>query len=309
MKTIILEGPDGAGKSTLARAFKQLDYAVVPFGVPPLEFQKDEESIFRFFFNELYKQTTEGPDNVVFDRLHLSDRAYAFHMRDGTPMTERNELIIERYIEAIDGQIVICLPPRRTCFQNWLAKGKVGDEYVKDANIWNYVYEHYSDLLFNIKRNQSFMWYDYTRRNAYSFALALKHAQGHPLGPGMVGSQRPRFLFVGERANGLPDLPFMTPTNSSGWLFDVLDDAGFKEQDMAFINTFKTDGSSWYSHEFMEGFNFDNTTVITLGKIAHEAWGELPHEQLEHPQYMKRFKNGERHEYVKRLEHIRRNSP
>jgi len=305
VKTIILEGPDGAGKSTLARALKQLDYAVVPFGVPPVEAQASEETMFRFFFDDLYKWSIAS-EPVVFDRLHLSERIYAPWMREGTQMSERNELLIERYIEAIDGQIVICLPPYRTCFQNWIEKGKTGQEYVKESGTFQRIYEGYTELLFDTKRNQSLLWYDYTRRNAHSFALALKHIQGRALGPGMVGSQRPRFLFVGERANGLPDLPFMTPNDSSGWLFDVLNDAGFKERDIAFINTFKADGTPWYTPEFKQ---CNSSTVITLGKVAHEAWGELPHEQLEHPQYMKRFKNGERYEYVKRLEQIRRNSP
>jgi hypothetical protein len=305
MRVIILEGPDSSGKSTLAKELENVGYRIVPFGVPPAEAQQTEETIFRFFFNELYK-AGESSERVAFDRLHLSESIYGGWMRGGTLMSDCNEMLIERYLNAIDGQLVMCLPPRRTALKNWLTKNVHGDEYVKSANIWENIYEEYSTLFFNQQRNNNWMWYDYTRHHAGMFAEALVKIQGRPLPHGMVGSQTPRFIFCGEQAAGEPDLPFMTPNNSSGWLFNVVHEAGYKERDIAFINARTLTGEA---HDMPQQVLDMNPTFIALGKTAHQWLSGLSHEELEHPQFFKRFHKNERWDYINRLAEIRRNAP
>lgn len=308
MRTIILEGPDGAGKSTLAAKLRQLGYAVVPFGVPPAAAQRHEESIFRFFFDPLYRRVQAG-GRTVFDRLHLSDAIYGPLMRGGTLMTPRAEALIERYVEAADGQVVICLPPRWVAFANWLRRK--GTEYVKEAKIFNQVYDGYVQLLFNHRRNRSFLWYDYTRRTASSFARALAVCEGQPT-RGTVGSQQPRFLFVGERpGRSSPcqaDLAFMTTRGSSGWLFDAVRDAGFQEREVAFTNALGTTGAPKPLDVYWQQFP-EPPVVIALGKVAVEACAArfVPvFEILDHPQHAKRFNAKHRDDYVRQLAEARR---
>jgi len=313
LKTIILEGPDGAGKTYLADILqKQHGYRFQHFGVPP-----KGVDIFDFFFKPLLHLTGNGewPRSkvapVVIDRLHLSE-IYSPVMRGKkSPLTECMADIIERYVEAIDGQIVLCLPPRRVAFQNWLSRK--GDEYVDKAEKFHKIYDGYVELL--LQRNRNFVWYDYTRYSASSFAQSLVTVHGYPLPPGVLGSQRPRFLFVGERASSAPDLPFATYKGSSGWLHDCLHDAGYEEADMAFVNAYGLDNSEndlpeLVLHLRALPYNLPPPTVIALGHAAAMRCQQLnfPFESVPHPQHSKRFKSKERAQYVRRLAEIRRKS-
>lgn len=301
MNLIILEGPDGTGKSTLAHELEQQGFKNIHFGVPPASAQASEEAMFRFFFEPLYASSVP----VVFDRLHLSDRIYGPLMRGGSPMSLRAEILIERYIEAADGQVVICLPPRRVAFSNWLTRQTEGGEYVQHARVFNAVYDGYMRLLFSHSRNRNYVWYDYTRHRTHAFANSLIRLYGTSLPIGWVGSQTPRFLFVGERANGLPDLPFMTTRNSSGWLYDVLNDAGYEEREIAFMNVLNSEGEVNLPTRISAIDAAE--TIISLGAIAHSRLVEfnINHLNIEHPQYVKRFGINGRQDYVERLRNIR----
>lgn len=231
MRVIILEGPDGSGKSTLASQLEMRGYKILKFGVPPPEARESEETIFHFFYDRLYSAAQEPEAKIVCDRFHISDTIYGAIMRKEWVMTPDVQTILERYIEAIDGQIVMCIPPKRVALANWLSRQE--SEYVQDAGKISAVYNQYVNRLFNIRMNRNYIWYDYTRWNVTSVAKSLEKIEGNPLPAGMVGSQRPRFIFH------VPGLPFDTVEVGSGYkkLTRKVFNAGFKEHEIAFCNT------------------------------------------------------------------------
>ena len=311
MNTIVLDGPDGSGKTSLAQKLVNgHGYHKLHFGVPSAADLSSELSMFHFYFDALYKANRER-DRVVADRSHLSEPIYGPVMRGGTKLTYRVEALVERYLEAIDAQVVICLPPYRISFNNWVRRK--GEEYVKHVDDFKRIYAGYERLLFNRKRNRNFIWYDYTRHDAVGFVSALTSITGHPLPYGVVGSQRPRFLFVGERPGNSNDdthnFAFLTPEGSSGWLFDRIQEAGYQEHEVAFTNAFFRDGGNveltlLYDKLLLRGLQ----QVVALGKIADKALtaAQIPHVAVEHPQFSKRFKSHNLNKYVYALEEIRR---
>lgn len=313
MNTVILEGPDGSGKTTLADRLRDKGYKKIHFGVPTRDQLRTELNMFNFYFNGIRAEVKNGYSLVV-DRCHLSEPIYGPIMRGGTKMTPRVEALLERYLEAIDAQIVICLPSYRTCFNNWVARK--GQEYVDSVGNFRKIYEAYHRLLFNPKRNRNFIWYDYTRHQAPSMANALIDLHGNQLPFFAVGSQHPRFMFVGERP-GHSDIEdhnyaFLTPAGSSGWLFDCLTEAGYQERDVAFCNVYLRDGTlNPLLHEYLYDLTQQGLQqVIALGKVADQQLTEalVPHVAVEHPQHAKRFKSSQRARYVYALEEIRRNT-
>jgi thymidylate kinase len=316
MKVILLDGPDGSGKSTLADTLVKRGYQLIHFGVPPKEALKSEHTIFHFYLDQLYDMTRQH-EHVVCDRSHLAEPIYGRVMRGGTKLTPRAEALLERYLEALDAQVVICLPrDYRISYNNWIARK--GTEYVKESDDFRKIWKGYAHLLFNQKRNQNFLWYDYTRHQVGRFADALEKLAGHPLPDGMVGSQRPRFLFVGERPSAeggkhdaSMDLPFLSPNNSSGWFFDRLKDAGYQEYEMAFINAYKANGDPTNFDDLMACRFWQHiSAVVALGQPAIQALFKAGLKCLPfaHPQFVKRFKSKDVEAYVLALADIRRRS-
>lgn len=310
MNTIILEGPDGSGKSTLAERLRRRGYRVHPFGVPPAAARRSEATIFDFFFEPLvsYTAPTGGKDKNVFDRLHLSDAVYGAAVRNEHVMTPRAQALIERYVEAIDGQLVICLPPYRVAFNNWLRRK--GAEYVKKAETYARIYDGYARLLLS-PRNRRWVWYDYTRYTATSLVNALVAVRGYPLPAGVVGSQRPRFLFVGEGPKkGTRDLPFLTPRNCSGWLYDRIAAAGYEEDEVAFVNALGPDREEKDLAPIvaeLEGRGLQR--IVALGQVAARAVARVrpfKFDSVDHPQHRKRFHAAEAKKYSNYLREIRR---
>jgi predicted ATPase len=292
MNLIILEGPDGAGKTTLAKELEKCGYVYVHHGVPTEEEGKD---LFAWRLKALLD--AREFQSVVFDRLHLSERIYGPVMRGASLHTELHEKLIERYLHAQGGQVVICLPPWRVVLNNWMKNQE--NEYVDSPQKLKRIYDAYEKL------QGPYMCFDYTIYNVQAFAKGLTEIENYKLPDTWVGSPNARFLFVGERANGLPDLPFMEAKNSSLYLHECIDAAGYQESEIAFTNAYQADGS--LNNLLYNPYH--PTTVIALGNVAHVALRDVQHALVAHPAYWKRFHANERQTYVDTLSKIRRSAP
>lgn len=214
MKVIILEGPDGSGKTTLAKVLAEdHKYKIVHNGPP------ETKELDLFYIGQLYGANSDSKP-TVFDRLHLGERIYGNVMRNKSLINPMEEKIIERHSEAMDAQIVLCLPPWRIVLENWVRNA--ANEYVDSVAKLETIYDAYLKLLYS---GRPYVWFDYTRHRVHSFAEALTRLQGNPLPKGVIGSQRPRFLFLTGK---------MTAKMNSN-IFH----AGFNEQEIAFTDDIK----------------------------------------------------------------------
>jgi hypothetical protein len=295
MNLIILEGPDGSGKTTLAKALEKAGYTYYHFGVPP-----PGADLFRFFMEPLLAATRP----TVFDRCYPSNAIYEPVMRPGgAVLTDIQEALLTRVVAARGGQVVLCLPPWRTVLANWLKKK--GEEYVQDVEKMENIYVLYRNLAMV---RYEYPVFDYTRTVVGSYVAALSLQCNCVLPAGMVGSPNARFLLVGERPNpnSLTPLPFLDYRNSSGYLTECLWDAGYTEPELAFANAFN-------ANDQQTSFNDEEKrwTIIALGEVASASLHQqgVKHYPLPHPQFWKRFYAGERDKYVEKLAKIRREAP
>jgi hypothetical protein len=298
-KVVILEGPDGAGKTTLATHLEQEHgFHYIHTGKP-----SGNGSLLVEYCLILDEARRSG-EKIVIDRLHVGESVYGPLMRGTDLITSEGQDIIQRFINAMGAVEVFCLPPYEVCERNWAERHFQGREYVTEVHKFRAVYAAY-DRFFRLPRHSKAMHYDYTSRSmgdtGETIVKTLEGRQGLPLE--CIGSLTGRFLVVGEIANQEKlDAPWVDLGNSSHFLNTALWEAGFTEDELVFMNAKKLDGTKngpWLTAAEL------NLCAIALGGVASKSFGKYPHHSLPHPAYWKRFHSGKRQEYVERLRKIR----
>lgn len=116
-KIVILEGPDGGGKSWLATQLHDVyGYRIVKTGPPALD--GDVTAAYLAALHEALQR----PGRVVFDRLHTGESIYGPLLRGVDRMGADGLMRIELVINFTGVKLIIVCPPWEALVAGWRAK-------------------------------------------------------------------------------------------------------------------------------------------------------------------------------------------
>lgn len=160
MNPIILEGPDAAGKTTLARELEKCGYHVIHNGPPT------SENLFKHYGDQI---NTAALAPTVFDRLHIGEMVYGPILRSKCRINLDQFEELNQKIRNMGGIIVLCIPPWRNVIDCWSERKE--QEHIQKYNQLRESYRVFQDILADT--SQGYLHYDYTRYDTASFAKAL----------------------------------------------------------------------------------------------------------------------------------------
>lgn len=286
MRHIVIEGPDGAGKTRLARFICHRHVMAYHHEGPP----PAGASLLHHYGGLL--ANAERP--TVFDRLHLGELVYGPLLRGASGVSSNDLVLMRRLLRGMGVVTILCLPPWSTCYQN----NRDREELIPDEPRLRRAYDAWASLA---PTGHFDLHYDYT--SAPPFQLPWVES----CSPGVIGSPSASVLFIGERTAGAPDLPFFNTVNASGFFNAAVAAAGYREDDIAFTNAFTTTGAP---RDLAAVCPPSVRVVVPLGRPATlAAEDQLSHrvriEPLPHPAFWKRFHFNESKEYTRMLSRIR----
>lgn len=322
----MIEGPDGTGKTALARALVEHGFAYAHFGPP-------EGDALPYYLSRL--RAADAGSGVVADRLHLGSIVYGRVFRGGPDLTDHELWLVEGYLLARGCLLVYAHVPPAEADAN-LARGP-NDENAR-------IYEDPARRrrvrrLFDeaFKRTQLPVWdYDYTSRDrswdfTADFAAALAEAAAD------LRRRRPRFeasmigntvdpdvVYVGDRPNrydravglarrrGRPPAAVLrfsrllgddgTVFNSASgrYLFQALRAGGARLAQYCVVNAVQWDGREVRDLVAEDPGWWRGRRVVALGGRAAAALERagVPHRLVPHPQYVRRFHYARLAEYA-----------
>jgi len=302
---IILEGPDGSGKTTLARELQAqgCQYIHCTYRWPDRMPQYHTAVL----FSALEQALASGRPTVI-DRWWPSEYIYGEVFRGGTRFTHYGRLL-DRMAIRFGALYVFCLPgdkvKYRTRFEELAASGRekyVNVEKMLDAR------QGYIQMLGDTFSNRYDTWiYDFQReggdlppfaRAMIFYSKFMYHKQFNPrLDTTIAGNLRGDVLLVGDQHNlkwrvGRPCWPFFEYGNCSLYLAKVLDEARVDESRLCYINinhpTGVFDVQHWLDHRDPDLVN----KVLIFGNDAEATWlANFKHDYvlLPHPQAGRRF--------------------
>lgn len=140
--TVIVEGPDGAGKTTLAKALAEEFELEYHHEGPP-----QTTDVFGHYLHLVMQP------NVVLDRLALGELVYGPLLRGWSRMSRVDYDAFKSVCRALDRRTIICLPSYETCYASWKEK----DEHIKDEGLFRATYMKWCEM-----RIEGDLIYDWT---------------------------------------------------------------------------------------------------------------------------------------------------
>jgi hypothetical protein len=301
-RLVIFEGPDGAGKTTLAKKLAE-DIGAHYVHLGP--FPRVGEGLARLYV-EAMMPALLGHSAVVMDRCWMSEVPYGRAYRNGVDRIEIRSRILERLAWRCQTTVVACVPPWERIRDNFIARK--GDEYLDHVSQLQLVYDYYANENFT---SLPVVWTNPLSEHADAFSqwlqdeMTTERSIPHSLHHQTSGNVRGKVLLVGEKFSDVPEgqplyqSPFsgLTGLGCSLWLARQLEDAGISERNLTWVNA---DQLSPHIKDY-------SVSVVALGGAAAKALTELGrhnYEFVQHPSHWKRFRHKELYELIPVLQSL-----
>jgi len=295
---LIIEGPDGAGKTTLCNYLVKKGFRYFHEGPPPAE-----GDMIEYYAAKLWK-AMHSRSPVVFDRFHLGEMIYGPIARNNDRVGYYGMRMFRRVFRSQAVRCVIAAPPWEICYQNWKKKFEAGDDYLRSASKFKDCYHRFMGL------SAYHHTFDYTQisiENWYLNYFKSGDMNKETFPAWAIGCPSARFLIIGERTNGTEtDFPFFNSKNSSRFLNEALWEAGYHEDELMFTNTFSRKGNARDIRQVSDRLR-GVTVALAFGESAQEACrkADIPFVSLMRPACFFRFHQKRRSEFVNKLREVR----
>lgn len=300
---IVLDGPDGVGKTTLAEAM------VKELGAHHIHLTyRFKNKMFGYHTAAIYQALRWSKVKpVILDRWWMSEKVYADAYRGGThyPLAHR---LFEKVALKHAIAYVLCMPSDKEAYLKHYndLKGRRVEMY--DSGMEK-VYEGFRQVLnrYWFKR-LGIMQYDFMKDGhrlvdmAGIFGSLVDDYRSDQWGPALKFERmnftghiaQAKYLLVGDQLKPKTRRevwPFFEYANSSLWLAEALETVGIPEHELISINAY---GAFDKRDNVLEMFlhdHGDRVKVIALGNRASIALSNLRHDhvRIHHPQYYRRF--------------------
>lgn len=294
-RLVILEGPDGAGKTTLANELVAKGfhyhhcgpYRGVTSGLPRL-------------YVEAMLPTLLGLSDVVMDRSWLSEPVYGPVYRGASRLDAVAIRMLERLAMRCETVVVLCQPTLQAVLQSF--RRRKGQEMLDSEAQLTDVYRRYTQLTTALPTVK----YDYELMTPEALIDDLEGAAtiAHPLNFRTAGNKTARAALIGEAfAAHKPDDPgYQWPFASfadqgcSRWLTQQLENAGIPENQLFWFNADQP------VDEIIK--LIPDCHLVALGEKAAARVSPLRYDRFSrpHPQYWKRFRSDEMYPLIPLLE-------
>ena len=297
---LIIDGPDGSGKSSLIEYIKSHSNISV---VKPFYPKQDQLSYY------LHSPAHYAP--FYLERYYTSELVYPQFKEGRKQMQPWHQYLIEAGLMPFAPVILYVRPEKETILENINVRG---DDYVNLEEIDQMLY-FYDDVMentyvpvftYNYKENNidtilKLVETIHQQRQERAFRLQKFMSSGNLYEEGCI-------MFVGEIPSNYSIgkgfvRAFISNSGSSEYLHHCLFDAGIypTKQMPYFTNWNKCENNDQLNRKYLEEEIeiVKPRKIIFLGKSIKEKFGQG--EFIHHPAYIKRFKQSQHKEYIEEL--------
>ena len=275
---IVLEGPDLAGKSTMAKALKQrMPYSVILKQGPP----RDGRSILETY---LLPIETFNRETLILDRWHVGELIYGPLLRGKSLLTGQQADYIDMVLQTYGAYFFHVSAPLNVLQDRYDMRA---DDLIKRDQLQD-IQLGYLDRLINR---------DHWAIVANFGSQQLPETPLRPRSPRAgryIGPERPKVLLLGDKRNDERFIfPFVPERASSGhWLMGAMHVASVNHMDVGIMNACEVDPGVL----FAQWQDLGMPPIVTMGvnaarqwRIAHGGdWADVA-THTKHPQWMRRF--------------------